>query len=326
MSESAAAKTTAKRQATPIPDPGRPSPSVSVVVATRDRPELLRRAVAAILGQRYEGFVECIVVFDQSDPVPVDVEPGENRALRHIRNERTPGLAGGRNTGILVASGDLVAFCDDDDEWLPGKLGAQVELMDRHPEAPLVSTGIVVSYGDREIPRLAPDRALARPDFLRDRIMEVHPSTVLVRRQVLLDRIGLVDEEIPGGYGEDYEFLLRAVDVGHIHAVHEPLVRVLWSARSYFFDRWKMIISALHYLLEKHPDFATEPVGIARIEAQLAFAHAGLGEMRQARRWAFRACRHNWREQRAYAALLASTRLVKIDTIVKMAHRSGRGI
>jgi glycosyltransferase involved in cell wall biosynthesis len=302
------------------------APSVSVVVPTRDRPELLRRAVAAVLGQRYEGFVECIVVFDQSDPEPVPVEPGEKRALKLIRNERTPGLAGGRNTGILAATGDLVAFCDDDDEWLPDKLRAQAELIERYPEAPLVSTGIIVSYGDKTVPRLAPDRALTRPDFLRDRIMEVHPSTVLIRRPVLLDRIGLVDEEIPGGYGEDYEFLLRAVDVGSIHAVNQPLVKVLWHARSFFFDRWKMIISALHYLLDKHPDFATEPVGMARIEAQLAFAHAGLGEMRKARRLAVRALRHNWREQRAYATLLASTRLVKVETIVRLAHRAGRGI
>ena len=43
-------------------------PLVSVVVPTRDRPELLRRAVGAILGQSYKGPIECLVVFDQSDP------------------------------------------------------------------------------------------------------------------------------------------------------------------------------------------------------------------------------------------------------------------
>ncbi|WP_059009414.1 glycosyltransferase family 2 protein [Streptomyces specialis] len=304
----------------------RPAPTVSVVVPTRDRPELLRRAVTAILGQRYAGPVECVVVFDRSDPVPVDVPTGDGRTLRYLRNDRTPGLAGARNTGILAATGELVAFCDDDDEWLPGKLASQTELLERHPETPLVSAGIIVSYGDRDIPRPAPDRPLWRADFLRDRIMEIHPSTVLVRRAALLDRIGLVDEEIPGGYGEDYEFLLRAADAGGVRAVREPLVRVLWHARSYFFDRWQMIISALDYLLDKHPDFRTDPVGLARIEAQLAFAHAGLGDMPGARRLAVRAFRHNWREQRLYAALLASTRLVKVDTIVTLAHRAGRGI
>ena len=61
-------------------------PLVSVVVPTRDRPELLRRAVAAILGQTYEGPVECVVVFDQSDPDLAwpDLPPGRTLVLRRI--------------------------------------------------------------------------------------------------------------------------------------------------------------------------------------------------------------------------------------------------
>ena len=46
-----------------------------------------------------------------------------------MTNERTPGLAGGRNSGILAGSGELVAFCDDDDEWLPTKVEKQVEAL-----------------------------------------------------------------------------------------------------------------------------------------------------------------------------------------------------
>ena len=49
-------------------------PSVSVVIPTRDRPEPLRQAVRSVLGQRYEGDVECVVTFDQSEPVLPDVE------------------------------------------------------------------------------------------------------------------------------------------------------------------------------------------------------------------------------------------------------------
>ncbi|MDT0306766.1 glycosyltransferase family A protein [Streptomyces sp. DSM 44917] len=305
---------------------GSGAPTVSVVVPTRDRPELLARAVAAILGQEYEGTVECLVVFDRSEPVPVPAPTGPGRTLRLLRNDRAPGLAGARNTGILAAGGELVAFCDDDDEWLPGKLAAQARLLAEYPDTPLVSTGIVVAHDGRDFPRLAPDRPLERADFLRDRIMEVHPSTVLARRAVVLERIGLVDEEIPGGYGEDYEFLLRAADAGPVRAVHQPLVRVLWHARSFFSDRWPMIISALRYLVAKHPDFRADPIGIARIEAQLAFAYAGLGDRHASRRWARQAFRHNPREQRVYAALLAGSGLVRADTLVRLAHRAGRGI
>ena len=86
-----------------------PLPSVSVVIPTRDRPVLMRRAVEAVLAQRYEGEVECLVVFDQSDPELPDVDIPPGRRLKALRNERTPGLAGARNTGAMAATGELLA-------------------------------------------------------------------------------------------------------------------------------------------------------------------------------------------------------------------------
>jgi GT2 family glycosyltransferase len=156
--------------------------------------------------------------------------------------------------------------------------------------------------------------------------MEVHPSTVVIRRRSMLTEVGLVDEQIPGGYGEDYDWLLRASRVSPIRSVPTPLVRVHWHAASFFSDRWRTIIAALHYLLEHHPDFEKEPAGLARIEAQIAFAHAGLKEYAAAREWARRALRHSPRELRAYVAIACSTGLLSNDTALKFAHRFGRGI
>jgi glycosyltransferase involved in cell wall biosynthesis len=110
-------------------------PSVSVVVPTRDRPQLVRRAVAAILGQAYPGPVQCMVVFNQSDPNLPWSDPGHRRRLELVRNRRAAGLAGARNSGVLHADGELLAFCDDDDEWLPDKLRRQVEQLNLTPEA-----------------------------------------------------------------------------------------------------------------------------------------------------------------------------------------------
>src|SRR6266550_2396700 len=86
-------------------------PSVSAVVATRERPILLRRAVRSILFQRYEGRLECVVVFDRSEPEDLgDLVPDDDRrSLVVIRNDRTPGLAGARNSGAEAATGDLLA-------------------------------------------------------------------------------------------------------------------------------------------------------------------------------------------------------------------------
>jgi glycosyltransferase involved in cell wall biosynthesis len=301
-------------------------PKVSVVVPTRDRPEPLRRAVAAILGQTYEGPVECLVVFDQSDPdLPwPDLPPGRTLILR--RNDRTPGLAGARNSGILAATGELVAFCDDDDEWLPEKLTRQVARLLAIPGAAVSTTGILVRYQDRTTTRLAPTILVTHRQLLRSRLTELHPSTVLARRDRMLSQIGLVDEDLPGSYAEDYEWLLRASRYGPVLAVPEPLAVIHWHQSSFFADRWRTIISALTYLVDKHRDLQQEPSGLARIYGQIAFAHAALGERKPARRWARRTLSLNRRERRAYLALAISLGLVSAKTVVRMAHVAGKGI
>ena len=301
-------------------------PLVSVDVPTRDRPELLRRAVAAILGQTYEGPVECVVVFDQSDPdLPwPDLPPGRTLVLR--RNDRTPGLAGARNSGILAATGELVAFCDDDDEWLPEKLTRQVARLLATPGSAVSTTGILIRYQDRTTTRLAPTILVTHRQLLRSRLTELHPSTVLAHRDRLLSQIGLVDEQLPGSYAEDYEWLLRAARLAPVLAVPEPLAIIHWHQSSFFSDRWRTIISALTYLVDKHRDLQQEPSGLARIYGQIAFAHAALGERKPARRWARRTLSLNRRERRAYLALAISLGLVSAKTVVRMAHVAGKGI
>jgi glycosyltransferase involved in cell wall biosynthesis len=301
-------------------------PTVSVVVPTRDRPQPLRRAVAAILGQTYKGPIECLVVFDQSEPDLPWPELPTGRELRLLRNQRTPGLAGARNSGILAATGELVAFCDDDDEWLPEKLARQVARLVATPGSAVSTTGILVRYQDRTTTRLAPTILVTHRQLLRSRLTELHPSTVLVRRDQLLGRIGLVDEEIPGSYAEDYEWLLRASRHAPVLAVPEPLAIIHWHQSSFFADRWRTIISALTYLVDKHRDLQSEPSGLARIYGQIAFAHAALGERGPARRWARRTLSLNRRERRAYLALAISLGLVSAKHVVRLAHVAGKGI
>ncbi len=298
---------------------------MSVVIPTRDRPELVRRAVQRVLDQRYPGEIECLVVFDQSEPAKLPVKLASGRRLVTIGNARTPGLAGARNTGVLASTGELVAFCDDDDEWLAGKLAAQVGVLRDHPEAGVVACGIFVHYGDRVIERLPPPGPVPLERFLRNRTMEINPCTILVRRDALLGPVGLVDEELPGSYYEDYEWLLRAARIGPILTVPEPMVRIHWHATSFFAERWRTIISAIDYLVDKHPELQGDPAGMARLEGQLAFAHAALGQRGVARSWAARALRHNWRERRGYVALAVSARLLRAETVMRLANSLGRG-
>jgi glycosyltransferase involved in cell wall biosynthesis len=299
------------------------APSVTAVVPTRDRPELLRRALDAILGQDYPGPVDVVVVYDQSEP---DRSLAADPRVTVLVNDRSPGLAGARNTGILAATGELVAFCDDDDEWLPGKLAAQVAALDAAPDGAFVSCGIRVDYDGRRVDRVLPVDRVPLAALLRDRHTELHPSTFLIRRAALLDQIGLVNEEIPGSYAEDYEFLLRAARHAPLVNLATPYVLVRWHKRSYFAQRWETISTALQWLLGRYPEFTTVPRGEARISGQIAFAQAALGNRAEAVRWARRTLARNPREPRAYLALAVASRAVDPDRVLRTLHRRGRGI
>lgn len=300
-------------------------PSVSVVIPTRDRPELLRRAITAIAGQEYPGRVDCIVTFDRTE-VDGSLEDGWALPVQALANHRSAGLAGARNTGILRATGDLVAFCDDDDEWLDGKLAAQVEALQANPWADVATTGITVEYEGRSTPRVPDSGRVTFRDLLRSRRVDAHPSTFLFRRQALLDTIGLVDEDLPGSYAEDYELLLRAARKSAIVAVPRPLVRVLWHRSSFFTRRWEVVIPALTYLLERYPEFEAEPRGLARLCGQIAFAHAALGQREPARQWAARCLASNPTEGRAFLALAVSYGVVPAGAVTRVANWFGRGI
>lgn len=177
-------------------------PSVSVVIPAHKRPVELRRAIAAVRDQDYEGPIDVVVVFDRAEP-DMSLTTDDDRPVRVLANTRTPGLAGGRNTGILASQGELVAFCDDDDVWLNQKLSSQVSRLERYPEAPLVTTSIVVDYGDRSTVRLAGTDVITHEMLLASRMSMLHSSTLVFRRSALEGSLGLVNEEIPGSQNED---------------------------------------------------------------------------------------------------------------------------
>ncbi|MFJ2617870.1 glycosyltransferase family 2 protein [Glutamicibacter sp. NPDC087344] len=295
-------------------------------MTTCGRPELLRKAVRSIINQTYVGVIEIVIVFDK---IPVDeledVETLPRRKIITIPNSRTPGLAGGRNTGILAASGEIIGFCDDDDHWHPEKITQQLNTWNNVPEAVALASGIDIRTDGTNIIRKPPEE-VTFDDFLRSRVTAIHPSTMLYRRHDLTGRIGLVDEQLPAGYGEDYDLLLRATRFGKIHSNPEPLVGVLWDRPSFFAGRWENIASGLTYLLRKFPEFERSPKGVARIAGQVAFAHAALGERIQARRWARSALHRDPTQLRAYAALIVSTGCVNAAWLVKAMQKVGRGL
>lgn len=299
---------------------------VSVVIATIGRPDMLRDAVRAIFAQDALAEVEVLVVFDgiEIDGL-ADIVIPTNCTLRLLQNSRTPGLAGGRNTGILAAAGDVLGFCDDDDEWHPTKLRRQLELWEANPDAIAVTTGISVQSDTGTTNRCPPPRTTFN-DFLASRVTAIHPSTMLFRWADFMGRLGLVDEALPGSYGEDYDLLLRATRFGYVAAVTEPLVTVRWDRPSFFAGKWHDMAVGLTYILRKFPELETSPKGVSRIAAQVAFSYAALGQRRAALVWAKSALRRDPRQLRAYAALAVASGLMSPQRLLNAVNRRGHGL
>ncbi|HYK33956.1 MAG TPA: glycosyltransferase [Streptosporangiaceae bacterium] len=298
-------------------------PSVGVVVPTRNRQEALRAAVAAILTQDYPGEISVAVVFDQA--VPDAAIAGDDR-VRVLVNDRSPGLAGARNRGILALDTELVAFCDDDDEWLPGKLVSQVRALLASPGAEFASCGIAVRSGRRTNDRTVGCGEVTYTQLLRSRMAMVHSSTYLVARSSLLDGIGLVDESIPGSQNEDWDLALRAARRRPIVNVDRPLVRVTWDAGSYYSQAWETKVAGLVWMLARHPDIAATGPGAARVYAQIAFGYACMGRRRASCRWAVRAMRRNWRERRLPFVIAVVAGAVSGERVLRTLYSHGHGI
>lgn len=300
-------------------------PSVSVLVPTYDREHLLPTTMKAILDQDYDGDIEIVLTYDKNEPNQAHARQTPGRTVKVIANTRVSGLAGARNSGALAATAELVALCDDDDVWHQGKLTKQVALMQATGAVTCV-TGIYVVQGEKRTVRVPGSTQLTLADFVEKRVVEASPSTVVVRREAFLDRIGLVDEQIPGSYGEDWDWLLRAAAVGPVAVVDEPLVDIVWHAGSFFRTRWATIIEAFDYLLDKHAVLRESNNGLAYVYGRKAFAYAALGDGAAARHWARESLRRRPSEKRPYLAALVSLKLLPADLVMRLAASAGRGM
>lgn len=301
------------------------TPAVTVVIPAHKRPEELRRAIAAARDQDYPGDIDVVVVFDRAEPDMTLTQDGA-RPVRVLANARTPGLAGARNTGIVAATGELVAFCDDDDYWLADKIATQVDQLRQHPSAILVTCAITVEYEGRSTPRLAHTDRVTHAMLTRSRMSMLHSSTLLFRRSALMGDLGLINEEIPGSQNEDWDILLRSAQLHPIIHVDQPLVRVVWGRSSYFSRRWDTKIASSIWMLRNHAGIRQDRRAAARLMGQIAFAEASGGTRREAWRWVARAWRHDPLQWRTPVSLGVSVAPRSGELVLSTLHRFGRGV
>ena len=105
------------------------NPVVSVIVTTFNRKEYLKETVESILNQSYINF-ELIIVDNYSDyDFFSHIKSFKDNRIQPYQNSNNGIIAVNRNFGINIAKGEYIAFCDDDDLWLPQKLEMQIKFM-----------------------------------------------------------------------------------------------------------------------------------------------------------------------------------------------------
>ncbi|HSJ35606.1 MAG TPA: glycosyltransferase family A protein [Acidimicrobiia bacterium] len=260
-------------------------PLVSVIIPTRDRLPLLQRALESVFNQSYAN-LEIIVVDDGSTDGTAETLAKDER-IRLIRLEESVGGAAARNRGIAAAKGELIAFLDSDDEWLPEKIAAQVSLFQGDPDVGAVycrhfdhddETGV------RSEARVRVYTGDIMPELLAGRC----PRTVslfVVRMQALQEVKGF-DEGLRGF--QDTDLWLRLAPDWEFGAVDAPLavvhnhsqVRITTdiSARrealDSFLGRWGPAMEA-HIGVEGVRDYEKEQLSVAQGAQVLAQVRSG---------------------------------------------------
>jgi glycosyltransferase involved in cell wall biosynthesis len=196
------------------------NPLVSVIIPTYNRGWILSEAIDSVLNQEFEDF-ELIVVDDGSTDNTWEILDAYGRDIIALR-QSNQGVSAARNRGISEAIGQLVAFLDSDDLWLPGKLSRQVDFFYSTPDALVSQTEeIWIRNGVRVNPG---KRHQKYSGMIFERSLElclVSPSAVMIKKK-LFDRVGLFDESLKAC--EDYDFWLRISCTFPVHLIDTPLI------------------------------------------------------------------------------------------------------
>ncbi len=186
-------------------------PAVSVVVRTKDRPELLLEALGSLAAQTFRDF-EVVVVNDSDTPLESgDLDVGGLR-LRLVSPGSPHGRARAANVGVDAAAGEWIAYLDDDDLFLPDHLATLVGALEGQDRfhAAYASTLIVhqVREEDGKYRETGREPVFEFP-FDPERLVfsNTIPLLCLMHRRSLFFEAGRFDEAFD--LYEDWDFLIR---------------------------------------------------------------------------------------------------------------------
>lgn len=190
-------------------------PKISVIIPTYNRADLLPGAVESVLNQTFADF-ELLIVDDGSTDNTKAVVGGlikRDSRIKYLRQNHSGAPARPTNAGIRKAGGKYVAFLDDDDEWLPGKLKSQAALFSRFGKLGLVGCALEIVFEGGDFIRVGyseqPKNYLT--DLLRQNFL--YSASSVMADKIVFFRAGMFDEALKNG--QDWDMWIRIAEAGY---------------------------------------------------------------------------------------------------------------
>ena len=204
--------------------------NISVIIPTFNRRRFITEAIDSVLAQDIDD-LELIVVDDGSTDGTQDVLKPYMKAIRYIYQNNL-GVSAARNRGVRESCGELLAFLDSDDLWMPGKLKAQIHKVRSED---ILSFEGVKWFVDCEEDRVFLNQCVSiiwprcdNSGYVIDPVLDVaegryfHLGTLLCRKDTFL-KIGFFDEGLC--MGEDEDWFNRASLINRFHYIAEPFLK-----------------------------------------------------------------------------------------------------
>jgi len=228
------------------------NPTVSVIIPTYNRANLVDKAIKSVLSQTYQDF-EIIVIDDGSTDNTEEIIRGfKDKRVKYIKKyKKNRGISATRNIGIKVARGKYIASLDSDDEWLPDKLDKQIKILqDGPPELGVVySNSCYIDESGKNMNKLPKPKKLEGyiyEDLLGGNYVGT-PSTVLIRKECF-QQVGLFDDLL--NTQADWDMWIRIAKYYRFALIKTPLVRYRLHSNQLSKNLGVKIISANRILVK----------------------------------------------------------------------------
>ena len=201
---------------------------VSIIIPTYKGSGELARAINSLLQQSYDN-IEIIVV-DDNVPESEDRIKTEKVMLQYVDNSKiiytkhakNCNGAAARNTGISIAKGEMIAFLDDDDYYLPDRIKKCVDYLEKNKQVIGVYVGVDVLDQEGNISyTIRPNKELYVKDLLQNESVIGTGSNIFLRSNVIKE-VGWFDVSFVRR--QDIEFMIRVCHCGHIGFISEKLI------------------------------------------------------------------------------------------------------